>query len=58
MTRVIFITKDNELIGIPIYTRYNALPRWKKILCFFSKNYKIRFIDIKGFEIANIVKNP
>ena len=49
--RALFITNDNEIIGQTDYTRYNKLPKWKKIICFFFKSYKIRFIDVKGFDV-------
>lgn len=49
--RVLLITKDNEILGNAIYTRYNALPWWKKVICFFSPIYKLKYIDIKGFDV-------
>ena len=50
--RVLMTTKDNSIMGVPVYTRYNQLPWWKKAMCFFSRNYKSKFIDMKGFEMT------
>lgn len=47
--RVLFTTKDNSIMGQADFTRYNQLPWWKKVICFFWRPYKRRFIDIKGF---------
>ncbi len=52
--RVLFTIKDNSIIGNAIYTRYNALPWYKKALCFFSRAYRLKFIDCKGFKISGI----
>ena len=52
--RVIFITKDNSIMGHADYTRYNELPWWKKVICFFSPTYKLKYIDVKGFKVNDI----
>lgn len=46
---ILFVTKDNQILGNADYTRYNQLPMWKKVICLFSRAYKSKYIDIKGF---------
>lgn len=56
MGSIYLINHNGRAIGRADYTRYKALPWYKKVICWFSWRYKRKFVDIKGLPIEDFFK--
>lgn len=45
------IDEDNNIVGKLNTSQYDKLIWYKKLYCFFNRNYKNRFVYIEGFNV-------
>lgn len=52
---IMFMLEDNNIMGQPVYDRWEKALWYQRFLGFFFKRYKMRFIDYKGFALNKTI---
>lgn len=54
---IILVDEDNNWIGEADYTRWNELPWYKQLWGNIFYYYKLKYTDVKGFEVKAGIQN-